>query len=64
MDHLQHSTENQENLPSDPSNTTSSDDFTILPDVSSSNPSEADTATPSQLASTERCYLQHIRRPP
>ena len=37
----------------DPPNTTSSDDFTMLPDVSSSNSSEADTAAPSQLTTTQ-----------
>ena len=64
VDHLLHSAQKEENFPSDPPNTTSSDDFTMLPDVSSSDSSEADTVAPSQLTTTERRYPQSIRRPP
>ena len=64
MDHLVHSAQNEENFPSDPPNTTSSDDVTMLPDVSSFNSSEADTVAPSQLTTTEQHYPQCIRRPP
>ena len=63
VDHLLHSAQNEENFPSDPPNTTSSDDFTMLPDVSLSDSSEADTVAPSQFT-TERRYPQRIRRPP
>ena len=61
VDHLQHIVQSEEDRSSD----TSTDDYTMLPDVST-EPSEG-TASQSQSTSIEnnsRHYPQRIRRPP
>ena len=52
VDHLQHVTEHEPEVPSDTSNSESSDELTVLPDTTTSEPSVVDDSDqPSQSQS-------------
>ena len=55
VDHLQHVTEHEPAVPSDTSNSESSDELTVLPDTTTSEPSVVDDSDqPSQSQSDTR----------
>ena len=69
VDHLQHVTEHEPAVPSDTSNSESSDELTVLPDTTTSEPSVVDDSDqPSQSQSDTsdnvRRYPQRVRNPP
>ena len=69
MDHLQHVTEHEPAVPSDTSNSKSSDELTVLSDMTTSEPSvvyDSDQPSQSQSDTSDNVhrYPQHVRHPP
>ena len=69
VDHLQHVTEHEPEVPFDTSNLESSDELTILLDMTTSEPSVVDnpdqpTQSQSDTSDNVRQYPRRVRHPP